>query len=248
MSLPPPPRAPSPYESVLVALPGLDGTGRLFEPFAQAWRPRPLEVIALPSDRALGYDELVEHVLPRLPKQRSFALLAESFSGPLGVRIAERKPAGLRGLVLAASFIRTPIPLGALARRVAGWLPLASMPRGTLQAALLSRDSPAGLLDSIEQAVRSVAPAVLAKRLDSLLDCDERARMAALALPVLCLNARQDRLVTRDAARDLAQGGYKGHLTVHEFDAPHMLLQTRPVECAQAIAAFTRYLPPVPAR
>ena len=48
------------------------------------------------------------------------------------------------------------------------------------------------------------------------------------------------------AARDLAQAGYKGQLSVQEIDAPHMLLQTRPAECAQAIAAFTRYLPPVP--
>lgn len=246
MTLPPPPRAPTPYDSLLVALPGLDGTGRLFDAFAHAWRPKPLEIIDLPNDRPMNYDELVEHVLPRLPQRGSFALLAESFSGPLAVRIAARRPRGLRGLVFAASFIRAPIPLSGLARRMAGWLPLRSMPRLTLEAALLSRGSPAGLADTIEQTVRSVPTDVLTHRLQSLLGSDERPGMAQLKLPVLCLTARDDRLVSRNAESDLGTIGYSGSMTAHRFDAPHMLLQTRPAECAQAIAAFTRYLPPVP--
>lgn len=70
--------------------------------------------------------------------------------------------------------------------------------------------------------------------------------MRQLRLPVLCLTARNDRLVSRSVERDLEVMGYAGQMTVHRFDAPHMLLQTRPAECAQAIASFTRYLPPVP--
>lgn len=205
-----------------------------------------MEIIDLPNDRPMSYDELVEHVLPRLPQRRSFALLAESFSGPLVVRLAARKPRGLRGLVFAASFIRAPVPLSALARRMARWLPLTSMPRVTLEAALLSRGSPAGLADTIEQVVRSVPGGVLAHRLQNLLSSDERAVMTQLKLPVLCLTARDDRLVSRNAESDLAAIGYSGSMTAHRIDAPHMLLQTRPVECAQAVAAFTRYLPPAP--
>ena len=52
-----------PAELSLVLLPGMDGTGRLFEPFLanfrEAWRPI---VVRYPTDRSLGYAELLSLV------------------------------------------------------------------------------------------------------------------------------------------------------------------------------------------
>jgi surfactin synthase thioesterase subunit len=72
-----------------VLLPGLEGTGRLFARFTAAAVPAlELQVIAFPPDRRLTYAQLDELVRRQLPADRPFALLGESFSGPLALRIA----------------------------------------------------------------------------------------------------------------------------------------------------------------
>lgn len=61
---------------LLILLPGLDGSGRLFARLVAALGADvDARVIAYPADRALGYAELVEFVRPQLPKDRPFVLL-----------------------------------------------------------------------------------------------------------------------------------------------------------------------------
>lgn len=98
------------HRLTLILLPGLDGTGRLFSRLAEQL-PGELEprVVALPTDRELGYAELVRHARDQLPQDRLFALLGESFSGPVALRLAAERPPGLVALVLVASFHRRPV-------------------------------------------------------------------------------------------------------------------------------------------
>src|SRR4051812_35337188 len=72
----------------LVLLPGLDGSGRLFQPLL-AELPKWIEpvVVAYPPERA-RFDELVPIARERLPHSGAFALLGESFSGPLALMLA----------------------------------------------------------------------------------------------------------------------------------------------------------------
>ena len=72
----------------MLLLPGTDGTGRLFGPLQKAL-PSDLrtQVISYPTNELLGYDTLTDRIdLPNQP----FALVAESFSGPIGIRLAAR--------------------------------------------------------------------------------------------------------------------------------------------------------------
>ena len=93
----------------LVLLPGLDGTGRLFDDFIAALGPDVDAIIAsYPTDQALGYAKLEPIARSFLPADRPFFLLAESFSGPLGVAIAAAPPPGLMGLILAAPSCAAP--------------------------------------------------------------------------------------------------------------------------------------------
>jgi pimeloyl-[acyl-carrier protein] methyl ester esterase len=92
-----------------VLLPGFDGSGRLFAPLlAQRDLPFDPRVVALPADLPRGYDELLAWMEPRLPAE-PFVLLAESFSGPLAIRFAARHPERVAHLVLAATFLRSPL-------------------------------------------------------------------------------------------------------------------------------------------
>ena len=75
----------------LVLLPGLDGTGRLLADFAASFGPAVKVIVATyPPDRVLDYAGLEPIARAFLPQDRPFFLLAESFSGPLGIRIAAR--------------------------------------------------------------------------------------------------------------------------------------------------------------
>lgn len=97
----------------LLLLPGLDGTGRLYDEFSAALPSQiDLRPLSYPADEALGYDELAERVRSELPTE-PWVLIGESFSGPLALKLAAERPAGLMGLVLVATFGRRPLPIPA---------------------------------------------------------------------------------------------------------------------------------------
>jgi pimeloyl-ACP methyl ester carboxylesterase len=95
----------------LILLPGLGGTGELFEPFLAALGSAvAVKVIRYPGDVALGYDALGRFVRAMLPEGEPFVLLGESFSGPIAISLAATGGTQLRGLILCCSFARNPRP------------------------------------------------------------------------------------------------------------------------------------------
>lgn len=93
----------------LLLLPGMDGTGRLFGPFLDllpGWVAPGR--ISYPTDVPLAYPDLEEIIERVLPSEGNFAILAESYSGPIAVRIAAKNPRGLRALILVGTFVTTP--------------------------------------------------------------------------------------------------------------------------------------------
>jgi pimeloyl-ACP methyl ester carboxylesterase len=214
----------------------MDGTGRLFARLARALAPHvKTRVIAYPSDAILTYDELLARIeIPRRP----FAVVAESFSGPVGIGLAAARHEGLRGLVLAGSFARSPWPqippwLSVLVRPAFFGVP---PPRALLRRTLLDARSSAEDVDGVRDVLRSVRPEVLAARLRSIARVDVRATFAATTAPVLSLFGARDRLVPRRVSRELR--ALRPDLEEIELDAPHFLLQERPDEAAAAIARF----------
>src|SRR5688500_16166404 len=94
---------------VAILLPGLDGTAQLFEGFvAAAPADVPVECMALPNDRPRDYAELATWVACRITADR-VVLVAESFSGPLALLVADRC-ARVVAVVLCASFVEPPLP------------------------------------------------------------------------------------------------------------------------------------------
>jgi pimeloyl-[acyl-carrier protein] methyl ester esterase len=69
----------------LLLLPGLDGTGALFDRFLTVLsKDIETRTIRYPDDSAMGYPELVGFVERQLSADKSY-LLAESFSGPIAL-------------------------------------------------------------------------------------------------------------------------------------------------------------------
>jgi surfactin synthase thioesterase subunit len=69
----------------LVLLPGLDGTGTMFAPFVAELPPWIEPVVLDYPAEPLGYADLARRLATRLPEDRPFFLLGESFGGPLAL-------------------------------------------------------------------------------------------------------------------------------------------------------------------
>jgi pimeloyl-ACP methyl ester carboxylesterase len=221
-----------------ILLPGLDGSGRLFAPLLTAG-PRAFEAhpVSFPPDRPLGYDELVELVRPLLPRGR-FVLLAESFSGPLAVRLAAERPRGLAALVLAATFLHRPLdPLLHPVRGLVGaQLFGAPMPAPLIRHFMAGPDAPDAVVAEVQRAVAAVRAEVLAHRSAEALRVDAREALAGVEVPILFLAPTRDRLIRRDAHEDVV--ALRPDTEVALLPAPHMVLQRCPHASLARIEEF----------
>lgn len=222
----------------LLLLPGLDGTGVLFEPLL-AHLPaglRPM-VVAYPPDEPLDYEDLLPRVLAAVPEGTGYAILGESFSGPLALRAANARPDGLAGVILAASFVRNPVRwasarLSPLLRLV----PFRLYPWWqTAKAALggYSSDLVQGLADA---AMARVRPDVLACRIRSILAVDVTRELVACPAPVLYVQGDRDRLVPAHNVKAIRAA--RPSVVVATLPSRHLVLQTAPAAAAAAIGEF----------
>jgi pimeloyl-ACP methyl ester carboxylesterase len=220
-------------------LPGLDGSGALFGPLLAAG-PRRIEprVLALPADAPRGYDEYLEHLLAALPRRGRFAVVAESFSGPLAVRLAAARPRGLAAVVLAATFLHRPLqpwlaPLGPLVGPSLFGLPV--LP-ATIRLLLAGADAPDAVVEAIRRATAAVPAPVLARRAREALAVDVREALAGTEVPLLYLGPTRDRLVRTDVVEDVLRA--RPDAATALLDAPHTVLQVRPQASLGCIEAF----------
>ncbi len=223
----------------LVLLPGLDGSGLLFEAFRQEL-PRELSVATMeyPNRLPLDYNELENLVIRQLPGSGTIVLLGESFSGPIATAVAARLPDRVCGLVLCCSFIRNPRPLLAILTPLIALLTSLPVPMGIAARLLLGRSPTTELRDQLITVVRRVSPAVLRQRLRSIVSADARAALRSIRVPVLYLQADADLLVPAGAAQ-IARAVCP-HLRLVRIRGPHALLQISPIATAAAVASFVR--------
>lgn len=224
----------------VVLLPGLDGTGALFGPLREALGgvDHVVSVVAYPHNQELDYAALVEGLaLPEEP----FVLVAESFSGPVALALAARRPPHLRGVVLVATFARPPVLGSALLLPFVGpFLFRPALPALLLRCFLVGFGAPSSLVALVAATIRGVPPRVLAHRVRAVLAVDAEAHARVCVVPVLYLRAAHDRLVPRRSAR-LLRDAIPG-MELREVAGPHLLLQASPEAAAREIRAFLRRL------
>ncbi|MBX3434649.1 MAG: hypothetical protein KF847_15125 [Pirellulales bacterium] len=221
----------------LLLLPGMDGTGRLFEPLLAALPSSvSAEAVVYPGDEALGYDELLPLALTAAAGGGPFVVLGESFSGPLALLLAARRPPGLRGVVLCASFVRFPLPVPARWGRAARPWMFRAAPLRLLSWVLLGRHGFGRLGRLLRSAARSASPVALAARARAIADVDVTAELRACPVPILYLRAAGDRVV-RPRCWELIRS-VRPDAEVAVLPGPHLALQASAREAADALARF----------
>ena len=217
-------------------LPGLDGTGKLFEPFvAHAPSGTSCSIVSYPVDRELSYPECAEIVMANFIPEEPFVIVAESFSGPVAVLVASSQPSALAGVVLCNTFVFR-----------AAWRGFSHLPWVFLFRLPLTRFSvglhltgfkhASRLVDSIRAANRPVLPNVRASRLRSALSVDVRDQLAGLNVPVIYLRGIHDRLVLSSGVRHVVSA--RPITPVVRVPGPHLLLQVAPQRSWQEVSSF----------
>jgi pimeloyl-[acyl-carrier protein] methyl ester esterase len=220
--------------TTLVLLPGMDGTGFLFD-FLLPCLPSGIvpKVISYPAADLLSYEKLADLVLGQLPSP-PFALLGESFSGPVAIAVAARSSP--MAVILACSFVANPRPALSFIKPLLRWLPPPASILGLLCMALMGRHQTLSLRAALARSLEAVKPAVLRHRAAAALTANARPSLALLQCPILYMQAAQDRVVPASCAREVLR--IQPATQVIRFQAPHFLLQTQPAEAAQAIEQF----------
>jgi len=219
----------------LILLPGLDGTGLLFQPLLEAL-PSELDVIVIsyPHDVLMSYEELIEYVAARLPEE-DYILIAESFAGPIAYQLVQRKPSHLKSVIFVATFLDSPRPLlGRLSGLFSPSL-IRFMPDLMLKTFLLGSAANKGMLKLFKESVNKVSPKVLSFRLGELskrskLDHHQDQKQNVSAIYI---QASNDKLVLKKSVKDFKKV-FSG-LEVFEVKGSHFILQTNPQACSQII-------------
>jgi pimeloyl-[acyl-carrier protein] methyl ester esterase len=227
----------TPEKTAIVLLPGMDGTGELLRTLAdELSMHRPVQLIGYPVDRSFSYDQLVSYVRERVPNDH-FVILGESFSGLIAIEIAVTDPRVV-GLILVSSFARYPLPtLFAVFARL---LDLRWIPTTVVVAALMGSAATPKLRARLREVLAALPREIVRARAQDVLRVDKRGRLREIKCPMLCLQGRSDRLVSKKHVDEIvaAQPGCE----VYWLDSSHMLLATHTEAAARVIENFCEHL------
>jgi pimeloyl-[acyl-carrier protein] methyl ester esterase len=198
--------------------------------------------VRYPTDRSLSYSQLTTFIRSATSMSEPFVLVAESFSTPLAIQYAAKNPPNLKGLVICAGFVTSPSK---------GWhrfiysflapiLFSVTLPESAARRLLVGPDASPQLVASVRSAVASVKPKVLSARVRAILACDAREELGQITVPILYLQAEQDRLVGRSCLEEIRR--IKPQAAVTVIPGPHLLLQREPQCAADAVARYVRQL------
>jgi pimeloyl-ACP methyl ester carboxylesterase len=169
-----------------------------------------------------------------------FVLLGESFSSPLAIHLAGSRPSNLAGLIICAGFVSNPFPqarflMKALAKPFLFRLPA---PEFINKYFLTGWSESAVLIRRVRENLLPVAPDVIAGRVQEILNCDARQDLVRVNVPILDLRGAYDRLIGRKCMEEI-QKARTGIRRV-SLPAPHLILQRKPHEAADAVVNFVR--------
>jgi len=221
----------------LVLLPGMDGTGLLFKPFVDVLDGKfAVQVVHYPQTGEMGYTELEAVAQAALPTQGRFIILGESFSGPIAISLAASRPDGLIGLVLCCTFARNPFPCTQRLRPLASLLPMRLVPHFVQSMLMLGRFATPMLRALLAESLAQVSADTIRQRLQAITAVDVSTKLGTINVPVLYLQATEDRLVPAAAAKIIIKA--LPDTEIVRLQAPHSLLQAVPVDAKRAIERF----------
>jgi pimeloyl-ACP methyl ester carboxylesterase len=230
-------------ETLLVLLPGMDGTGILFEPLMEALPIgiKPI-VVSYPTEIPMSYEQLLPIVIESLPKHAPFILLGESFSGPLAIMAASKKQSNLKALILCATFISNPIPWLPNWSRYVIFTPFFYLSRYFILAkALVAGYGSPSIMTLLRKAHGTVSSRVMAARARAILGVNVGKTLRVIKVPIFFLGGTDDKVSPSKNLREIIR--IRPDVQTSLISGPHLILQTKPVDAASLIDSILKCLP-----
>jgi pimeloyl-[acyl-carrier protein] methyl ester esterase len=217
-----------------VVLPGMHGTTELMDDFQRAAPgDAHVELVALPAQLS-GYSELASALGSTIRLTPDSILIAESFSGPLAILLAER--VDVAALILCNTFAKAPY-FGAFALLPLSLLVRMPPPSFLIRYVVIGTGAPGSMVSQVKKVLEHVPAEVLAERTRSVLHVDVTHQLSRVTSPILCLHGTRDHLVRRWSLNAIVRAATVP-VAIAEIDAPHLLLKTSPREAWIAIETF----------
>ena len=225
----------------IIFLPGMDGTGISFEPLEQVL-PRDVivKVIRYPTDKLLNFEDTVQCAKDQIQDdQRGVIVLAESFSGPVAIKLVGSGQLKAKCLILCSTFAESPRPV---LFKILSLFPLeflmkVPIPRFLFKHMIEGGKENADLFFTMWQRVKTLVPAkVLVHRLKVISQVDVREWVSKLTIPCLYIQATFDRSVPASSLFDFTEA--VPDLRVKRIKGPHFILQAQPQASLAAIEDF----------
>ena len=229
----------------LLLLPGMDGSGALFEPLLGAL-PSTFDatVVSYPQDKKLDYRGLLPSVREVMPWDRDVVVVAESFAGPLALRLAHVQRPNVRAIVLCAAFVSNPVapsPLRwATSFLTRHWLDCEPTP-ALVRSNLLGNAAPDAMVERAVTALRAVRHEVYQHRVQLMREADARKDLETCQRPILYLQAEEDAFLGRQAMEEICR--INPSVKCVSVRGPHLLLQRNPEGAIEVIRDFLNELP-----
>ncbi len=216
----------------LVLLPGMDGTGKLFEDFLSFY-DGDHQVIPLPEEGGQSTNELAKYILSHLPSE-NIILLAESFSGSIVPSLLKKSDSNIKGVIFVASFISCPNPVLV---SIARYLPiklLARIPGAGLfhRFFFLGSSVSTKTLNKFCNVIDSLPTQTLINRLKNMKNLPKRFSFST-DIPCVYLKPTRDKLVPK--AKMVQIESVFNNSSHTYIDGPHFILQSKPEEMAAQI-------------
>lgn len=217
----------------IILLPGVDGTGILFEPFVEIFKADvPVEVIPLTTDSdqsILNQVSIIEDAVG----DEEVVLIVESYSGLLAYELARRNKIRIKQIFFFGCFLQPPSFIGKLGRFLPVRL-LNVIPDKLLSHILFNRWSSPELNQLLLKAIKLSDFSNLKKRFKTIATLRKPSQV--IDVPCVYIQATMDNLVSAynvKAFEDLCS-----NLQVEVVEATHMLLQTQPETMSQLIHKY----------
>ncbi len=216
----------------IILLPGLDGTGALFDALVNNLREGvDTEVLTYEKIDSLTYTDQAEEIGHRI-KDTDVVLVGESYSGRVVYELNQILGERVKAVVFIASFISCPSKVA----KLAGYIPIGLLKPNFINKSLLNifgfnRQATPTLIDSVFSSISSANKQKLKARLKNISGLTKS--QVKIYSPVTYIRPNRDLLVGRGSVEHIKSlcVNFK-EVTV---SGGHFIAQSEPEECAKVI-------------
>ncbi len=221
----------------LVLLPGMDGTGELFNDFLSHYDGDSI-IIPLPQSGEQSYQALALYILSKLPDEPHI-ILAESFSGGLIPLLLKSKQPHIKGLIFVASFISAPKPVFISLALLLPIKFLAKLPGASLiyKSFFLGFSASNKVLNQFKAVLLKVPEAILKQRLRAIRSLSFSDNELS-SFSCCYIRAKQDLLVPESKMREINK--IFSQCQNYSVDGAHFILQAKAEETALLVSDIVR--------